>query len=359
MTVPDRQKAARLLSLDYLRGYFVIVIIVDHLWRYPSLFSFISGQARLWMTAAEGFVIISGFLIGYVRGFKGLKKSFKTIAVKLLSRSIVLYIAMIVASLIYVYIEWSNVVKGMPNTPMPNNTHDWSIAITNVLTLTHPHTWVHFLALYARFLLLAVAAVWLLRMRKAWLLGVVSLLTYILGMATKTEWMVWQVLFFLPSIAGFYFESLRDWWGRLDIRYRKYTVITLFSYFVITVLVSALIAFRPGVTEKVFFSALDTQFNADIMLPPRIINAFMWFAAFAYLFELITPWLRKWTRGIVGYIGSHSLQAYLAHGLIICLINLTLPNSQSWIVNTIVGLIAIMGVYLFIRIPVISRIIPH
>lgn len=67
------QKTNRLDYLDYLRGYFVVVIITDHLWRYPSLFSLITGEARLWMTAAEGFVMISGFLIGYVRGFKGRK----------------------------------------------------------------------------------------------------------------------------------------------------------------------------------------------------------------------------------------------------------------------------------------------
>ena len=353
------EQKGRLESLDYLRGYFIVVIIVDHLWRYPSLFALISGEAKLWMTAAEGFVIISGFLIGYVRGFKGLKTSFKTIAGKLFKRSLVLYAAMVVASLLYIAVEWSDLVHGMPYTPMTDGVRSWSEAAMNVLTMAHPHTWVHFLALYACFLLIAIPAVWLLRKKKAWLVALLSITIYLWGMITKTEWMVWQVLFFIPSIAGFYFEFLRNWWKRQDIITRRTLLLVLFSYFIVTVFISVLIAFRPGVAERSFFSALDTQFNADAMWPARIANALLWFTALAFIFQRITPYLKKWTFGVLKYIGTHSLQAYLIHGFIICLINLTLPDSTAWVINTAYGLIAVLATYAAICLPFLRRILPR
>lgn len=353
------QKPGRLEFLDYLRGYFIVVIIVDHMWRYPSAFALISGEAKLWMTAAEGFVIISGFLIGYVRGFKGRKVPFKTIAGKLLKRGLILYAAMVVATLIYIAIEWTDVVHGMPYTPMTDGIRNWSEAIINTLTMAHPHTWVHFLALYARFLVLAIPIVWLLRKHKAWLVAALSMSTYIWGMLTNTEWMVWQVLFFIPSIAGFYFDSLQRWWKQRDIVTRRTILLVLFAYFIVTVCISVLIAFRPGVAERAFFSALDTQFSANAMWPARVTNALLWFTALGFIFHRITPYLKKWTYGVFEYIGTHSLQAYLIHGLIICLINLTLPDSTSWIVNTLYGFIAILAVYGVIRLPGARKILPR
>lgn len=353
------QKPGRLEFLDFLRGYFIVVIIVDHLWRYPSLFALISGEAKLWMTAAEGFVIISGFLIGYVRGFKGLKTPFKTIAAKLFKRSLVLYAAMVLASLLYVAVEWSDVVHGMPYTPMTDGIRNWGEAIINTLSMTHPHTWVHFLALYARFLFIAIPVVWLLRRKKAWIVAILSIATYTWGMATNTEWMVWQILFFMPSIAGFYFDALRNWWHGQDIITKRTTLLILYSYFIVTVCISVIIAFRPGVAERLAFSALDTQFNANAMLPPRVINAAVWFTALAFLFRRITPSLKKWTFGVLEYIGTHSLQAYLVHGFVICLINLTLPDSTAWIINTLYGLTAVLGTYVIIKLPGIRRLLPR
>ena len=72
----------RIDAFDYLRGFFIVVIVIDHLWSFPSLWTFLTGEARLWMTAAEGFVLISGFLIGFIRGRKGLKLPFHDIAKK-------------------------------------------------------------------------------------------------------------------------------------------------------------------------------------------------------------------------------------------------------------------------------------
>lgn len=352
------KQTSRLEYLDYLRGYFIVVILVDHLWRYPSLFAVISGEARLWMTAAEGFMIISGFMIGYVRGYKGLKTPLKTIAAKLFKRSLVLYAAMALASFAYISIEWSGLVKGMPYTPMSNYIQSWGVAINDVLTMEHPHTWVHFLALYAVFLVASIPVVWLLRNKKAWLVAAISVATYAVGLQINNEWMVWQILFFIPSIGGFYYDNVRTWWSRQSRIDRRMAYIILLSYFILSVTVSAVIAFHPSVLSRPVFSALDTQFTADTLWPARIANSLLWFTALAVIFRRITPQLKKLTRGVLGYIGSHSLQMYLVHGLAICLITLTLPDSNSWIINTFYDLILILGTYWLIRLPIIRRLLP-
>lgn len=358
MTAP-KKITARLDFLDYLRGYFIIVIIVDHLWRYPSAFSLISGQGQLWMTAADGFIVLSGFLIGYIRGYKGRKLPFKTIASKLLLRSVVLYGALIIASVLYIAIEWSGLVRGMPYTPLPNAKQDWWIAITNVITFTHPQTWVHFLGLYARFLLAAIPIVWLLRRNKAWLVAILSISVYIWGVTHDSEAALWQILFFLPSIVGYYYEPIKKWWQGIAIRTRHWLLAMLYAYFIVTVSVSAAIAMNTALTQRVAFSVLNSEFNTAILTPSHIINAFMWFAVLMLLFAKITPLVKKYTHGVIGYIGAHSLQAYIVHGLIICAITLTLPDSTNWCINTLYGVTAILAVYGLIRLPLIRSIVPR
>jgi hypothetical protein len=133
----------------------------------PQRVALMSGQAKLWVTAAEGFVIISGFMIGYIRGRKGLKLPFPTIARKLISRAALLYAWMVIASMGYIALEWSKLVPNMPYTKLPAG--DYGEAFMQVVTGNQPHVWIHFLYLYAIFLALAVVAVYLLRHRQAWL----------------------------------------------------------------------------------------------------------------------------------------------------------------------------------------------
>ena len=62
------QRRSRDLALDLLRGYFLVVIMIDHLRYAVNPLYLVSGRQSLWVTAAEGFVLISGFLVGMLRG---------------------------------------------------------------------------------------------------------------------------------------------------------------------------------------------------------------------------------------------------------------------------------------------------
>ena len=60
----------RILALDLLRGYLLCVITIDHLFRFPGLFDLFTGRGQLWVSAAEGFFLISGILVGKIYGSK-------------------------------------------------------------------------------------------------------------------------------------------------------------------------------------------------------------------------------------------------------------------------------------------------
>jgi len=81
-------KRRRIFELDLLRGFFVVIIIIDHLQLWPSPLRYLTGEGRLWVTAAEGFFLISGLLVGYIRGFKNKDKSLKDISIKLTKENI-------------------------------------------------------------------------------------------------------------------------------------------------------------------------------------------------------------------------------------------------------------------------------
>lgn len=262
-------------------------------------------------------------------------------------------------SLVYISIEWSDVVRSMPYTPMPDAIRSWPVAIWQVMTLQTPHTWVHFLALYTLFLLLAIPAVWLLRHRKAWVVALLSLALYGIGLYTKSEWLSWQILFLLPAIAGFYFEDIRAWWRQRDPLTRHRLITALLIYVLPSLTISVLCAYFPQVLSPFGVTVFESPFLQANMWPLRMINAFAWFIALVLLFRQITPWLKRWTYGILGYIGTHSLQAYIAHGFVICFFSLFIPDSSSWFINTIYGFVAILMVYAIICAPILRKLIPR
>lgn len=352
------------MSLDYLRGYFILVIIIDHLWKFPSAWALVSGQAKLWVTAAEGFVIISGFMIGYIRGRKGLKLPFSDIARKLLSRAALLYFWMIIVSMGYIVLEWSKLVPNMPYTRIATGDHtSYSDAFTQIAFGGQPHMWIYFLYLYAIFLALAVGAVYLLRHRRGWLLAIATLFIYLLGLLLDEQWMKWQIIFFLPSIVGFYFDAIRSWWQNLARVVRFQLRDGLWAISGILLFLSVLASFAPWALPEGFIQWSASAFVIEGFSPLRVIVAGLWFTSLALIFERITPLLQKYTFGVIEYLGTHSLTAYIAHGYIICLINylfsIAIPAVWSIPYNTLLGFIAILLTYVVIQLPVIRSVLPR
>lgn len=348
---------SRFEVLDHLRGYFIIVIIIDHLSRWPSILSAITGKAWLWVTAAEGFVAISGLLVGYVRGYKNRSLPMKDVAKKLVGRGLLLYLWAIIGSIIYTAILWYVPLQGgAPGLPLSQG--DWTGLILQTITLQYTFVWVYFLALYAVYLAVSPLAILLLRRNKAWLLALLSFGLLVLGWQTQSMLLQWQFLFFVPMIAGYYLDAIMAWWQRVGQARRRVMASGIISLTAGTVTASVLATFWPEILGSLS-ATLNDAFAKDTISLWRAAMAFLWFTGFVLLFAAGHRFMKRLFGWLLIPIGTHSLTAYIVHGLVICIVSfLTVASANIWI-NTLLGVAAVLAVWGILKIPGINNVIPR
>ncbi len=343
----------RIDVFDYLRGFFIVIIVIDHLWRWPNVFQFVSGRGELWVSAAEGFVIISGLLVGYIRGYKNRHKPLKEVSATLIKRGLLLYLWMFITTFALVGMSWILHFKGsIAYVPEPNG--DWLSLLTNVLRLDYVHSLTHFLYLYAIFLVLSPIVVWLLRLGKAWIVGIASLATWYLGFISHIEWLQWQILFFIPAIAGFYLETITVRVHQLNRRTRLSLQYGFISVTAMTLIISAIIILptTPGLFEYTLFSRNPLTFE-------RIILSFVWFIALISVFQMLMPQLKRYLGWLLGVFGGRSLTAYIVHIFPLMLCQLVISNTNNLWINSLLVAVCVMLTWAILKIPHINKVIPR
>lgn len=344
---------SRLLALDYLRGFFIVVIIIDHLWRWPNIFEPMTGRGELWASAAEGFVIISGLLIGYIRGFKNKKLPLSVITKKLIKRGLLLYVWMFITTTILVGLSWYLSYKGNL-AYIPYDTYDWESLIIGMLRLDYVHSLTHFLYLYAIFLVISPLVIWLLRKSLAWVVAAVSLITWFVGFQNGTEWMQWQILFFIPSIAGYYLEPLRHIYNAKSKKVRDFLAYGVIAITGITAIISASIILPnpPGMY-------IESVFTREPLSFARVIVAFIWFLGFFSLFELLQRVFSKYVGWLLLPFGTKSLTAYILHAVPLMACSLFFASIDNIWMNTVVAVACALFTWLLIKIPHVNNVIPR
>ncbi len=347
----------RFQILDQLRGFFIVVIIIDHLSRWPSIFGVITGKAWLWVTAAEGFVIISGLLVGYVRGYKNRTQPMAEVSKKLVGRGLLLYMWSIIATIVYTAIVWYVPLQGgSPGLPIEKN--DWFTVLTHAVTLQYTNVWVHFLGLYAVFLITSPIAIWLLRHKLAWLLGLISFGLLALGWILQSEYLQWQFLFFIPAIAGYYLDSIVARWKKLSARTRRALGSFTIGATLVTIIISAIATFYPDLAPTVA-NATREYFEKDSISLARSAMAFLWFTGLFFIFVRFQKGIKRWFAWLLEPIGTHSLTAYIVHGFVLCLISFLTISGSDIVINSLLDAAAILTVWAIVKIPGINRVIPR
>jgi hypothetical protein len=355
--MPAKKTSNRLEVLDHLRGFFIVVIIIDHMARWPSLLGLLTGKALLWITAAEGFVMISGLLVGYVRGYKNRLLSMKEVSIKLLKRALILYLSSIIATIIYTVIAWYITFEGgAPGTDIDKV--QWVDLVTQTLALQYTFVWVHFLTLYALFLAVSPVAIWLLR-RGNWLQVIaLSVIALIIGWMTDNQALQWQALFFIPSVAGFYLEKIMAFWRNLSAKSRKILTSSVIAVTLTTILISVVFTFYASAFQSLADS-VNNLFPKDSISLWRLIVAFLWFTGFILLFSLGRKWIAKYFGWLLLPLGTRSLSAYILHGVAIFTISFFVLPSDSIIINTLIGIACVLIVWLLLKLPIVKKVIPQ
>lgn len=367
---PAETAKRRIFELDLLRGFFIFVIIIDHLQFWPSPLGFLTGEGRLWVTAAEGFFLISGLLIGYIRAYKGQKHSMKDLTIILWKRAVMLYVWG--AGVTFAVVGFTLAIGGhqlLPATPSGDALSSPFALISAVLSGDYFNSWIYFLRLYAIMLLVTPLFLWLLRKKQDLLVVALILGLYLASFWLPEAALQWQVLFFGAALIGYRFESIISFFRARPLAKQLLTIGTI-GFTAITISISGFFTLGWELIETPgFFMSRDTYegiriwldpwFSNNPMQPTRIALAFIWFTAGLLFLNLLKPFIMRWLGWLLLPFGERSLTGYILQALILPFIVVTVPVSEHSIVNGLVGAVSVLLIWWLMQTKLISRIVPR
>lgn len=365
-------RSRRIDELDLLRGFFIVVIILDHAQFWPSPLQYLTGQGRLWASAAEGFFLISGLLIGYLRAYKGTHVPLGELSKKLWLRAAMLYVWCV--GITFTVVTLTTILGGDTNR-LPKLPEAWQLTDTwmylgQVISTQFASDWIYFLRLYAIMLAVTPGFLWLIRRGKWYIAAGLSIGIYTLSLLGNINeaTMQWQVLFFGAALIGWKLEPILAWLHRhprLRIEILTLLIVTALgtmatSYFFVhgwgyvespstSISRDAYISIRSNV---------DPLFSNNPLVPLRIGLAFVWFFGLLALFHIIRTPLKRWLGWLLLPFGQASLTVYCLQALVLPFIVTFVPLGVFWI-NGVIGILIVLSMWVLLRIPLIQRLLPR
>lgn len=365
-------KRRRIFELDLLRGFFVVIIIIDHLQLWPSPLRYLTGEGRLWVTAAEGFFLISGLLVGYIRGFKNKDKSLKDISIKLIKRAGILYIWGVGITLAIIFFTkmyggGSVILPDLPNKEQMESIPHllWAIVSTDYFS-----PWIYFLRLYAIMLLATPVFILLLRQGKYHIIIFLMATTYYLSKYIHEAALEWQLLFFGAALIGYKLDSIIDWLSK----HRKLSVAintAIISSTIITIYTSFFFTHGWDKVEDSSWKLMDINtytsmreiispyVTSDPLALTRIILSYIWFAGFLILFKTFGKWIKKIFGWLLTPLGQMSLSAYCLQALVLPVIVAYIEPSEDGWRNMLISLAIVILIWGMLKIKIVRQLIPQ
>lgn len=368
-----KPKSRRIDELDLLRGFFIVVIILDHLQFWPSPLQYITGQGRLWVSAAEGFFLISGLLIGYLRIYKAWHAPLGDMAKKLASRAFLLYVWCV--GITFAVVGLTILLPGdaglLPKLPDSTQVASLPIYIWSVVSTHYASDWIYFLRLYAIMLLVTPAFIWLVR-KGFWYIALgLSLGTYAASLlfGINEGAMQWQVLFFGAALIGWKLETILAWLKKRPLL-RKELLASLIAVTLSSMVLSYFFVHGWGFVESPSTSIsreaylsirsnVDPLFSNNPMSPLRIALAFVWFFGLLALFHVGKRYLKRYIGWLLMPLGQQSLSVYCLQAIVLTIFVSLVHVTSSVLINGLVGVLVVIGIWALLRIPIIQKFLPR
>jgi hypothetical protein len=338
------QAKKRILAFDILRGFFLIVILINHIELYPNFYDLFTGRGRLLVSAAEGFFFMSGLLVGMVykrRVALGMKFIFR----KMWRRALVLYLGSVFFTLFFtaiaVYFNHPSIKDGIADAI------NWPSIILRSFALMYGFGWADFLSRFAVLMFLAPFGFYLLSKGRWKLLLGLSLVAWAFRANNFT--LSWQIVFFSGMMIGFYWPQLEARYHHLKPKTRRRLKINVALLSFVTFTLSYLSVYVLSLLNQRLtnlphsLQTLTYKWNAVnefvwlyaqkwTMGPIRVVLFLLWFSALFMLVRRYESAINKGTRGIVELLGRNSLFVYIAHAFIVFGFKFfILPGHTLWI----------------------------
>lgn len=343
------EKAKRIETIDILRGFFIFSIIVVHLARFPNGYDVLTGRGILWVTNSEGFFLMSGMLIGLVRGRKALHLPFKEVAQKLFKRGLMLYVWTIGLTLLFTAIALTSGLATI-KPGVWEGAITWSLFVQSA-TFQYVYSWADFLQYYSVYLWLSIPAIYALRKGRWWI--VVAMSVFLWAIHGTSAFLTWQLFFFCGAVAGWYWNQILDFLKKTP---KWLSVLHIPLAF-------AVLALSVVMVQGSLFPELSATINAHFVRSKmeiwRILVFLLWFSAAYRLVDRYEAQVKKWVGWMLIPFGQNSLYVYILHSFFVFFVSLYIPFTSNIFINFIVVTSVLLLLTLAVRKKFLFGIIPR
>jgi hypothetical protein len=359
--------ARRDLRIDLLRGFCVFAMLADHLGGESWLYAITGGNGRF-VSAAEGFVFISGLVMGQVYASKIKRLGLKHAIGQALLRARTLYVITTVMTLIFALTRlYTDLAMWVPRSVSPG-AESLPEVIVGTLTLHFTYHGTDILALYVFCVLGSVAGLTALAFGKwRWVLGAswLTWLGYQLQPDLHLPWYIrnsenfpfaaWQVLFMTGLVIGFRGPALTRW---LERRPALRTAL---------IGLAVVVAIGVASSSAIFGDSAPGLFDKVAQRPVRLAG----FAAAALmLYTAVTlAWLpvRRATGWLLLPLGQHALYCYTLHLFVILFIinavrGAPIAGPMWWssvMSGTTLQIGLVLAMWVLVRRRILFRVVPR
>ena len=374
------------LRIDYLRGMIMLIVITVHM-EYFSVYSYLVWERFGVISSAEGFVTLSGIVMGMVYMRRIREKGFKDVGWKIVDRASLLYrmnitmIVLIFCLNMLPFIDAFTVMNFVdPFTQkvyplFPSSEASFKVLVKQFLLLrAGPHQF-QVIGLYVVLIMLAPLFFWLMASGKTKLLLGLSWLVYAFAWTTPMRitgaqfeyafpLLTWQLLFVHGLAIGAHKDALLNYFseGKGRALFSISLIIALgFLFFTLNNPNPAL----PGwakismIDPKTFYEIRSTWFDKSQLGLGRIINNLVLFIVFFGLMTRYWVVFDKALGWLMIPLGQASLYVFIVHVFWVLMFSLTpLPEMKNFWVNTLMHTAAILGIWAMVKNKVLYRWIP-
>jgi hypothetical protein len=354
--------------LDLLRGFCIFVMVVDHIGGVSPLRA-LTGGGTFFVSAAEGFVFISGLLLGEVYRKVIEREGFRAAITKAWRRSLTLYLLTFTLTFVLTYVAWWLGIRWAEAVEIENPL----LFALRVLTLQRPYIFTDVLVMYTLLILGAPIALWLLHrgwvvplLAGSWLLWLLYQITpesagQPLPYINTFHPAAWQIFFVHAMALGYHRQRMAAWFRSLPHAAIFVCCVALFTFAIV------LYRSRGAVLDPLVEGNPATLLEAIFLKNPvrvgRIVTAAV---VFSLAYIVVTyAWypLRRWLGWLLLPLGENSLYSYTMHLPVLVLLSVpgwppgeTLPQQ---LLNAGIQLFAVALIWLMIRYRFAFRVIPR